>query len=831
MSTFSQRLGGRSYTLVRVLVRLLAVVLILGMCAFVFLRVHGVPGPLLREAVRRFNAAGVPIDVESVRLTFRGWRATDFRYYSRHPDDLKPIIHANEVLFKRVLLPGNTSSDRSAFNVTAKGIVVTPSVEWGIEFPPDSTLRMIDSAEVAVSFLPDRIRLSDGTLNWLGLEFHVAGVFLKKALIAEKTHAESGAQSPTLSLVSLNTTRKVERWLKSLELNGAADVDIEFVLDAGNLAASTLACSALINDFVFRDVAFSRADLAIQYTYPRVLLQQASLYKDNQLLRVEGSYALDTQLAQVSASNQILSRRLLLVLPQRILGLLTGIELGFETLPTGEISFGPALFGELLNSVSGTFNVQNAHYQNLKIKVLSGTVKREEQRLEVVVLKGEVGGQETSKDELGSCMAGGSVEGEVFWDAAAHEYGVLAEGSFDPNLLLKPLSFSRTATNVIRRFRFREKPPQARVELGQNYSKRHTFFITVESSANDVFVHDVPFTSVNTSASYKQGVLKIDPLVAKQGTDYVKGSAALDFTNGLATFDAMGSISPEAMEDVIYPRADLFGSKISFDGKKSITARGCVDWRHMRATDFEAQVEVEHCQVPVGLLDNLITSVTGKGPDIRIHDTTFSVYGGRGSGELSLRLNPAEQDIPYTLDVAVSNVNFRQCLQFLRPDRDLNISGNLTGEAHVGSDFSRGFFEVTNGRGRIDITDGQLADLPLFSGFSKVMRKVIPSFNVFSIKSLSGDFEIKDGVISSDNAYFDGDFLSAKGQGSYTADSGFDAFVQAQVFSENPLSKVLRVITDPFFKFLELKLEGPLSNPSWHLDKFFGDSAETSAAD
>lgn len=830
MSAFSHRLGGRAYKIVRFLVRLLAAVLVLGMCTFVFLRVYGVPKLLLREVVRHFNAAGVPIDIESVRLTFHGWRATDFRYYSRHPDDLKPIIHAREVLFKRVILPDHTSSNSHGFDVVAKGIVFTPSVEWGVELPQCSALGKIESAQVAVSFLPDRIRLSDGTLNWMDIGFHVKGAVLRKTPAAVTSDDETGVPSPAPSLASADTIGKVERWLKSLELNGTADVDIEFLIDAGNLAASTLVCSSLINDFVFKEVSFSRADLAIKYAYPQVMLEQASLWKDNQLFRVEGSYMLDTQLAQGSVSNHILSSRLLLLFPERLLDLLTGVELGFETLPTAEITFGPAVFRELLNHVSGSFNVQNAHYQNLKIESLSGRVKREKHRLELNELQGVVEGQEHRKDELGSCMVGGSVTGKIFWDSSTHEYGLLAEGSLDPNLLLEPLSFSDTTTNVIRRFRFKG-PPQARVELGDDYSRLDAFFITIQGSAFDVFVQDVPFSSVNTSIAYKQKVLRVDSLVAKQGSDFVKGSATYNFTNEVATFDVMGSVSPEAIEDVIYPEANLFGSKIKLTGKTKITARGCVDLRDMRTTDFEVQVEAERCKIPVGLLDDLTTSVTGKGPDIRIDDATFFMYGGKGSGDLSLRLDPHEQGIPYTLDVVLSNVDFARFLQFFRPDQDLDVSGNLSGEAHIGSDFSREFFEVTNGRGRIDVRDGQLADLLLFRSFSKVMRKIIPSFSVFSINSLSGDFEIKEGVVSSPNAYFDGDFLSAKGQGTYSVVSGFDAYVHAQFFSENRLSKVVRVFTDPFFRLLELKLEGPLSDPSWRLSGFFGKSGGNSAAD
>lgn len=831
MSTFCQRLGGRTYTMVRLMVRLLTVVLILGMSAFVFLRVYGVPGPLLREVVRRLNAGGVPVDIETVRLTFRGWRATDVRYYSRYADDLNPILRADEVLFRRVMIPEAASSDKLVFDLAAKGIVFSPSAEWGVEFPQGSALGLIESAQVAVSFLPDRIQLSDGILNWMGVDFNVDGAFLRKEPVAAKPAAEIDEQTLPSSRVSVDAVRKAERWLKSLELNGAADVNIEFLIDAGDFGASTLSCTSVINDFVFRGVSFSRADFDFQYAYPQVMLTHASLYKDNQEFRVGGRYALDTKLAQISVSNSILSRRLLLLLPQRLLGLLTRIELGFETLPTAEIRFGPAVFGELFNQVSGSFGMRNAHYQDVKIESLTGKVKREKHRLEFFDLEGMVGGQEHRREEFGSCMIGGPVKGEVFWDAAAHEYGVLAEGSFDPNLLIKPLSFNEPATNVIRRFRFEKQPLQARVELGQNYSKKRTFFINIQGTALDMFVHDVPFTSVSTSVAYKAGVLTLDPVVAKREDDFFRGFVSLDFTKDLASFDAVSSVSAEAMEDVIYPQANLFGNKVKFTGETKVTARGCVDWRHMQATDFEAQVTAGQGVLPVGLIDNLTATVTGKGPDIRIHDATFSVYDGQGSGNLSIRLDPHGEGIPYTLDIALSNVGFRRCIQFFRPGEDLAISGSLSADAHFESDFSRSFFDVTNGRAKVDVKDGQLADLPLFRGFSRLMRKIIPSFNVFSINSLSGDLEIKDGVFYSENAYFDGDLLSAKGQGSYSVYTGLDAYVQAQVFSASRVSKVLRVLTDPFFKLLEFKLEGPLADPSWHLDNFSPPSVLKPAAD
>jgi len=151
----------------------------------------------------------------------------------------------------------------------------------------------------------------------------------------------------------------------------------------------------------------------------------------------------------------------------------------------------------------------------------------------------------------------------------------------------------------------------------------------------------------------------------------------------------------------------------------------------------------------------------------------------------------------------------------------------LRASIHCSADFSRSFSETSSGSGDVLIKSGRLNDLPLFGGFSRLLRKVIPSFSVFSITSLRGSFVLKDGTIKTEDAYFDGDLISAKGRGSYSPMDGFDAHVQVQLLGDNQISKIFRVITDPFLKLLELKLEGTLKDPVWRLetlDKFEGSS-------
>jgi hypothetical protein len=269
-----------------------------------------------------------------------------------------------------------------------------------------------------------------------------------------------------------------------------------------------------------------------------------------------------------------------------------------------------------------------------------------------------------------------------------------------------------------------------------------------------------------------------------------------------------------------YPQLRIFGEKIRTSGDVRLSGSGYLDWGTMEQTDFNVDVSVGQLELPVGELEEFTAVFSGKGPLLSVHNAQFKYYDGSGSGSLSIQVDPTTALRPYTLDVQVKKSDFKRVLRFFNPDDPLSASGLLTGSLNCSADFSRSFTESATGSGEVLIKNGRLNDLPLFGGFSRLLRKIIPSFRVFSITSLRGSFEMKDGYIVTRDAYFDGDLISAKGRGRYSLAKGFDAYVQVQLLGDNQISKVFRVITDPFLKLLELKLDGPFKDPSWRFDTF-----------
>lgn len=820
----SRLMVARTYRIVRIFVRLIVVLVMLGLIAFIYLRLQGVPGPMLREVMHRANEAGVPVEVESIILTLRGWRADHVRYYSSHPDDLEPIFKARTVFFSMQRHDGRRPrSEGVNIEVKALGVGMTPSVEWGVGIPEGSGSRHVEQIEAVLSFRSDRMVLSEGRMEWLGSLFNVNGTILKRkgAVRPPPSSAQPPVQQDTVLpvLVTSEQFKKLEDRLKMLSLPSGATVDLDFEVDVANYAASWVNFTAQADDLAFRNVGFTKAEIVGSYAYPAFRLERAALFQDKQSLQLDGEYDFGSKQIKGSLYNSITSTRLLLLAPAKLLEFLTKIELQLGYLPRLEINFGPALANDLPNHISGVFSVRDVNYQDIEIESLRGQLKRSNNRVELTRLQATVSGQESRSDELGSAMQGGTAEGEVFWDQNTREFGVKADLGLDPNLLVRPLSPVKIATTVIQYFSFKNQAPRGHLELGAMVDDWSSFYIEIQAVGNDVAFRGVECSSINATAAYRHGKLKLDPIAVVRDADFAKGAVELDFRNDTVFFDAQSSLNPAALEDMIYPELNLFGEKIKAGGKVRLSARGMLDWGSMEQTDFSATVRAEKLQIPVGIAKNFQAEVVGDGPLLSIQKSEFTLYEGEGTGGFLIRLDPAKQTMPYEFDASFKKVDFKQFVQFYSTE-DPHVSGMLSGHAHIEADMSTNFFSTANGSARVQVDDGQLADLPFFKGFTKMVRVVIPSFNAFSITSLSGDLTISNGVISTEDVVFNGDIISASGRGSYHAESGFDAKVQTHILSSGGISKVVRLITDPLMKFFEMKLTGPLSDPSWRLEKF-----------
>ena len=821
LPSFSRCLTKGTYHVCRWVVILVVALLLLLAAAFVFLRVHGVPGPLLREALRRVHAAGIPVEVDRVVLTLNGWRAENLRYYSKNPDDIEPLLHSAQTYFSvRNSKRASTGSRGWNMDVKAVGLDMAPPVAWKVEIPSGHPILHADSLAVSLDFLPDRIVLSDGRVNWLGSRFRVEGTVLKGKRKGKRKGKAPGKRALPPGFLNAKKFQELEQRLSVFSFPHGADVDLVFVLDMADYSASQLSFSCKADQPGIKGVAFSAVELSGNYAYPQLSIDRARLSQGKESVSLKGTYRFDDKQVQGVLENTLSGTGLLRVFPGDVENTLDRLGVRLRELPRLKAVFGPAPFKELAENPSGSFSIRNAAYKDLVIEKLRGRVEKRGKRIDFLDLHGVAAGQEGRAAKGGSGMRGGPAAGTAFWDGNTRVFGVDIDASLDPNILVGVLSRFRVATNIIQRFQFPQQPPAGHVSLGKTIGKKGTFYIDIQARATNAVFRGVPLDTVKLTEAYTNLIVRLDSIDATQGTRRSSGSVTINLNNKTASFDISSDLNPVDIEQLVNPRFKLFKRSIKFAGKTHTVGKGTFDWGTMQKTDFTAQIKATKVTHLLGEIDQLSADITGKGPDIAVENVSFDLYGGKGEGSFSLSWKPGRKQLPYKTNLSLSGVDFHDLLVFFGLPPESHISGQLEGTASITADFSTNFCDSARGAGFVRVERGQLTDLPLFRAFSRTMRRVFPGFKVFSITSLRANFTIADGAVYSSDAYFGGDLISAKGEGMYRFSSGFDAIVQVQTLNESLFSKMLRTITDPIMKLFELRLTGPIKKPSWEMKNF-----------
>ena len=809
----------RAYKICRPLAWLIATLLIFLIFSFIYLRIYGVPAPILSELIRRVNQRGIPVEVERLFLTLRGWKAEDVHYYTKDPDDMLPLFSAGEIL---IHFDKETPADPSIpsgrrIELDIQDLVTYPKKNWPVEIPEERKdwLRL-NHLSASLLLSPRRTEISHLDTEWLGLRIHLSGLF-------SGTWQKPPKSKKIKLFLSEEQIELFAKKLENLTLPEGADVDLRFDVDLDQPLSSHAQFSARAKNTEIFDIPFSRTEIDGSFAYPEIKLSRCAIFYGTSPLIFSGGYHLDSRRIEGKLSSAISSPKfcrsvfnLLSFSPQKIDLQIEMIPRFFLTFPSTEISKFPGDF-------SGKFALRKLGYRGLTAESIAGNCQRKGKRIEVSDVRLHVQGQESRASEVGSAMRGGDVKGGAFWDANQHTFGVQAKGQIDPLLLYDPLtSISRIATNVIHRFRFKDTPPNLSVSLGADVRNiKKSFFIKVGFNATELSLQGVPLDMISGEADYYQKKLSITNIVAHQEDRSLTGSVDLDFGEKKAFFNGASTIAPADLEAIIHPKTKIFSEYVQFGKKNQYKGQGTVDWGKMQDTDFSGELMAKEVTLPhLGKLTHLTTKMQGKGAVISFLNTRFAYFGGHGGGTFSLILDPANKQYPYDTEFFLRDVDFSSFLASFGRKSTSKSPITLDGDIHVHADFSTNFFAKAEGKGFLRIEGDKMADLPFFSGFSKVMRKFFPGFQFLSINSTRASFTIKDGYFFSDDAYFGGELISARAVGKFYPTRGFDALVQVQTLNESTISKAIRLFTNPLTGLFKIKLTGPIDDVSWKLESF-----------
>jgi len=190
------------------LLRLIGFTLALLILLFLFhLLTLGLPDQLTRRITAEVRKKGLPLQIESIRLSPRGWVLKNVQIYSQSPDDLRPVFSAEKLYFfvwpDRWFAPSKAGWNISFFGKHNK---VSLGSTWDAALRADSPFQTIDRLDASLHIQNRQLRLKNSDMRWGGLRIRTSGQanFVKKT--TERSRLNFQGQAAQLAN-RLETTR------------------------------------------------------------------------------------------------------------------------------------------------------------------------------------------------------------------------------------------------------------------------------------------------------------------------------------------------------------------------------------------------------------------------------------------------------------------------------------------------------------------------------------------------------------------------------------------------------------------------------------------------
>ncbi len=792
----------RSGKIILHLLRLTGFVLgLILLLALFHLLVIGLPAGVVRQITAHAQEAGLPIRIESIKLSpLHGWVFNEVRLYSISPDDLKPLLQTRK-LYVRCLPVDWRNPARRGLDVSlySKDISVSLGQPWEAVLPEDHPFCSAKQARASLTLRRNSLVVGHAEALWGGVQFRAAGT---------TEFAGDGTRTP----LPVEARRKAAEFAQSmakLEFKAAPQIDLQFNTYAAQPAASFLDGTLLAEGLSRGGKTYDRITAALSFRQRLFKLTELQVAQQSgKRLTASGTLDFDTQAAQLTVDNTLPAEELLGLLPDRIRANCAAWNLT----PFGALDFqltcGPASREQLFKQFRADVHDARLRRNGLVFDPLSFRLVRDGSRLEA--------------SEIQAAVGGGPLDGQFqidttsgAWRAAVHSRCDLAP--------LQSLAGGALA-EFIGRFAFTNSAPELRLALSRAETGA-PIQLTGDLVADHFTCVGIPLEHLETSMAYSNRMLNLDPLRVFNADREFIGNVQVDFAHRLGTFDAASSFDPRTIARVLAPNRPTVLENFRFEGPVYAKGRGRVDYGAGTNQAFSGTLHAEQAGAGPLQVDLFDTRIEGRGSQLIFTNTTFRLCDGSGEGSAEFDLILRDGRAPYRMNAVLTQIDFAKLLLqagtgYERTLGQLSATVNFTAEAKAG------FWNSVQGSGSVEIEKGQLTDLPLLGGFSRLIRTSFPMFRLFSISSFFADYELRDGTIRSENVELGGTLFSTRARGSYSPAGGLDFVAQAAPLKPPTVDKkwyqlnqqaadAVRWVTSPFFKFFEFKLEGDLKNPEW----------------
>jgi len=767
----------------------------------------GLPDPLTQSITARLQENGIPVHIESITLSVpRGWVLHNIQLYSPSPDDIEPIFQAKK-LYVRAWPQHGTDLSRTGWNLNVYGkeIDVSLGAPWENKLDEDHPFRTLDRLKAHLYIGPGYLSIEQAELLWGDYIFRASG-----QAELPKQKKQTGPES--YSVLQTRATQAADA-LARLTFDSPPDINFTFNVPADHPEQSELDINFFASGLRHQGRLYDHIGGSLKLQNNTLKIDSVQVTRKNgERLSASGTVHLKDRVTQIRIQNSLQSSDLLGLLPARVASDLARAELQLFGAAEFEAVLGPAPLDQLLQTVQ--LDVQNLQ------------IVRKDLTLDPVQLNLVRAGSQLKISDIHARANGQPLEGSFEINLDTRAWSTHLQGGVLP-YPIGTLTGGGFKT-FIDRFKFTGEPPDIRMNLSHSGVKGSLRLDGIVSGS-DFLCAGVPLDSCETAMTYSNRVLVLTGLSADHAGKHFSGDIEIDFAQKLVAFDAVNEFPPNQIAQVVAPDHPTILNQFSFNGPIHSEGKGQLDYGDGVNHRFDGVFTAENVSFAGLKADQFDSDISGRGSELIFSNTSAQLFGGFVEGGATFDLEFNDDTSPYRLDIDATEITLAALVGHFSTKDYSKTKGRLSATFKLTADAKAGFWASANGRGVAEIEKGQLRDLPILGGFSKLVRTTLPGFSLFSLTTFYSEYELRDGTLRSENLQLGGTLFSVRARGKYSPQKGLDFTVRAEPLRQTRENKkwyqihlwiadAIKQGTAPLFDLLEFRLEGTLEKPTWRMN-------------
>jgi hypothetical protein len=776
----------------------------LGIVLFAGLVFVGIPGPVLNPALKEFLPEGWKVQADRLLLKpGTGWVLEQITLYAPRNHVTPWLVvqraQADVDAFHRL------RSGEWRFNLAMVGGDVDTNLGfWADDLQTDQPLHIADlSGKMYMD--PHEIRIPEISGVFSGIRVVIKGqVDLDK--LRDDSEDPSDSSGGGIQEVARQLAPAVN-YLDDFSFSRTPDLLVN--IEPGSGPASPVEVHILLKDTgpaSYRGFTFTGLNAEVNLKDQVLDIRELEIQEDvGEVFSLTGMMDLEKRTIALKLQNSLKRYSLEAISPFSLDELLGRLQVRVEGRTDFRLDIPESRLDEIGSSITGEFSLSETFYKDTFFPKLAFSLNRMPGSLSVSDVEGI----------LGKGKGKGPISGDISLSDSGESFRIDIQGAFYPEEAISLLGAN--SERLVRDWEFKGETPKFSLEYTKQQGVENDR-LSVRLDAKDAICRGTQFQSVGLNVSMEDGMVRITDLNAMRGTQALEGELSFPMSLREVTMNVMSTFPPQDLAPFFGKRIEQMIQPIQFEGSNWMQLEGTVDLSSDNQHDLKGKFVFNQLIWEWVKFNHISSSFELEKEALSFPDIEGRLVEGELNGQLFLTQLMSD-DTAFRLNLGVKQMDMLKTITAATDTEDTPYTGklglNLELAGSLESTPEQMWYESLSGKGDVEIKEGTLFRVPLLLGLSGILNKVVGGFGYASQTDFTAKFNIKDGVLKSDDLFLKGNVLSVSGDGGYEFGGKLEANMRVQLFSSGILSDALKVLLWPIRKLIEVQLTGTLDQPDW----------------